>query len=57
MLGVAVVFHPAVVVVVVMVVGVLWSFWFCPQKLLLFFLSLAFFNSVLLIWGGWGLLV
>ena len=53
MLGVAVVLHPTVVVVVVMVVDVLRSLWFSSQKplLLLIFLSLAFFRSLLLSHG------
>ncbi len=56
-LGVAVMLHPAVVVVVmVMVVGVLGSLWFSPQEpLFLFFLALLI--PLLLCCGGRGLLV
>lgn len=49
-LGVTVVLHPAVVVVMVMVVGVLGSLWFSPQEPL-FFLSLALLRPLLLSLG------
>lgn len=47
MLGVAVVLRPSVVVVMVMVVGVLGSFWLSPQEPL-FLLSLALLSGLLL---------
>lgn len=49
-LGVAVVLHPAVMMVMVMVVGVLGSLWFSPQEaLFLFFLALC--SPLFLCWG------